>query len=52
VGAGFGDLCLAIKLLEAGIREITGQGIVTEDGVERPVDCILLGTGFVVDSRI
>ena len=24
----------------------------TTDGVERPVDCIILGTGFVVDPRI
>ncbi len=24
----------------------------TEDGVERPVDCIILGTGFIVDPRI
>jgi len=41
-----------VELVTDGIREITEQGIVTTDGVERPVDCIILGTGFVVDPRI
>jgi cation diffusion facilitator CzcD-associated flavoprotein CzcO len=41
-----------VELVTDGIREITEHGIVTADGVERPVDCIILGTGFVVDPRI
>ena len=41
-----------VELVTDGIREVTPHGIVTEDGVERPVDCIILGTGFVVDPRI
>jgi cation diffusion facilitator CzcD-associated flavoprotein CzcO len=41
-----------VELVTAGIREIREHGIVTSDGVERPVDCIILGTGFVVDPRI
>ncbi len=43
---------LNVELVTAGVREITERGIVTDDGVERPVDCIVLGTGFVVDPRI
>jgi cation diffusion facilitator CzcD-associated flavoprotein CzcO len=41
-----------VELVTAGIREVREDCIVTEDGVERPVDCIILGTGFVVDPRI
>jgi cation diffusion facilitator CzcD-associated flavoprotein CzcO len=41
-----------VELVTAGIREVTASGIVTSDGVERAVDCIVLGTGFDVDPRI
>lgn len=41
-----------VELVTDGIREIREHSIVTDDGVERPVDCIVLGTGFVVDPRI
>jgi cation diffusion facilitator CzcD-associated flavoprotein CzcO len=41
-----------VELVTAGIREVRPRSIVTDDGVERPVDCIILGTGFVVDPRI
>ncbi len=41
-----------VELVDAGIREVRPRSIVTSDGVERPVDCIILGTGFVVDPRI
>ena len=41
-----------VELVTDGIREVREHSIVTEDGVERPVDCIILGTGFVVDPRI
>jgi hypothetical protein len=39
-------------LVTDAIREITPEGIVTKDGVERKVDCLILGTGFIVDPRI
>jgi cation diffusion facilitator CzcD-associated flavoprotein CzcO len=41
-----------VALVTEAIREITPDGIVTKDGVERKVDCLILGTGFVVDPRI
>jgi hypothetical protein len=41
-----------VELVTTGIREVTERGIVTEDGVERPIDCLIFGTGFVVDPRI
>jgi cation diffusion facilitator CzcD-associated flavoprotein CzcO len=41
-----------VELVTDGIRDVTEHGILTEDGVERPVDCIILGTGFVTDPRI
>ena len=41
-----------VELVTHGIREVRDDCIVTDDGVERPVDCIILGTGFVVDPRI
>lgn len=41
-----------VELVTAGIRAVREHGIVTDDGVERPVDCIILGTGFVVDPRV
>jgi cation diffusion facilitator CzcD-associated flavoprotein CzcO len=41
-----------VELVTAAIREVRERSIVTEDGVERPVDCIILGTGFIVDPRI
>ena len=41
-----------VELVTDAIREIREHSIVTADGVERPADCIILGTGFVVDPRI
>jgi cation diffusion facilitator CzcD-associated flavoprotein CzcO len=41
-----------VELVTTGIREVLEHAIVTDDGVERPVDAIILGTGFVVDPRI
>jgi cyclohexanone monooxygenase len=35
-----------------GIAEIRENSIVTKDGVERPADCIIYGTGFITDPRI
>jgi cation diffusion facilitator CzcD-associated flavoprotein CzcO len=41
-----------VELVTDGIQEIREHSIVTRDGVERPADCIILGTGFVTDPRI
>lgn len=41
-----------VELVTEGIKEIREHSIVTKDGVERPMDCIIYGTGFVVDPRI
>ncbi len=41
-----------VELVTDAIQEITPTGIVTKDGKERQADCIILGTGFVVDPRI
>jgi cation diffusion facilitator CzcD-associated flavoprotein CzcO len=41
-----------VALVSSGIREVRERSIVTADGIERPTDCIILGTGFVVDPRI
>lgn len=41
-----------VELVTDSIQELREHSIVTKDGVERPVDCIILGTGFVVDPRV
>lgn len=40
-----------VDLVTDGIREIREHSIVAADGTERPVDAIVLGTGFVTDPR-
>lgn len=40
-----------VELVTERIREIRANSVVTEDGVERRADCIVFGTGFVVDPR-
>jgi cation diffusion facilitator CzcD-associated flavoprotein CzcO len=35
-----------VEVITEPIRKITAEGIVTGDGVERPLDAIVLGTGF------
>ncbi|HWH33192.1 MAG TPA: NAD(P)/FAD-dependent oxidoreductase [Egibacteraceae bacterium] len=37
-----------VDLVTAGIAEVTETGVVDRDGVERPVDAIIFGTGFHV----
>ncbi|HET7689853.1 MAG TPA: NAD(P)/FAD-dependent oxidoreductase [Nocardioidaceae bacterium] len=45
-------LCQAnVDVVTAGIREVTTDGIVTEDGVHRAVDTIVLATGFTPTPR-
>jgi cation diffusion facilitator CzcD-associated flavoprotein CzcO len=41
-----------VELVTDGIREVKPHSVVTSDGVEREADCIILGTGFVVDPRV
>jgi cation diffusion facilitator CzcD-associated flavoprotein CzcO len=35
-----------VDVITTGIREVRANSVVTTDGVERPVDCIIYGTGF------
>jgi cation diffusion facilitator CzcD-associated flavoprotein CzcO len=37
-----------VELVTAGVREVRPRSIVDADGVERPVDAIVFGTGFQV----
>lgn len=41
-----------VSLITEGIQEITENGIVSTEGTERAVDCIIYGTGFITDPRI
>ena len=41
-----------VEVITEGIQEVTPRGVVTSDGVERPVDAIILGTGFKVQDPI
>ncbi|MGH8529834.1 MAG: flavin-containing monooxygenase [Nevskiales bacterium] len=35
-----------VDVITNGIREVRARSVVTDDGVERPVDAIIFGTGF------
>lgn len=41
-----------VELVTSGIQTLTTDSIITEDGIERPIDCLIYGTGFVTDPRI
>jgi hypothetical protein len=41
-----------VELVTEGVQEITANGIVTKDGKERQIDCLIYGTGFITDPRI
>jgi cation diffusion facilitator CzcD-associated flavoprotein CzcO len=41
-----------VKVCADGIREIRARSIVGNDGVERPVDAIIFGTGFDVEHAL
>lgn len=41
-----------VNVITERISEITEQGVVTDDGVERPVDAIIYGTGFSVQEPL
>jgi len=40
-----------VSLVSAPIQQVTANGIVTEDGVEQPIDTLILATGFTVQDR-
>jgi cation diffusion facilitator CzcD-associated flavoprotein CzcO len=41
-----------VNVVTDGIERVTARGVVTKDGVERPVDAIIFGTGFKVSDPI
>jgi cation diffusion facilitator CzcD-associated flavoprotein CzcO len=41
-----------VELVTDGIERVTPTGIVTRDGVERPVDAIIYGTGFTATDYL
>jgi cation diffusion facilitator CzcD-associated flavoprotein CzcO len=41
-----------VDVITSGIREVKEHSLVTEDGVERPADAIIYGTGFQVSDPI
>lgn len=41
-----------VDLILDSIQEFTETGIITKDGTHREADCVVLGTGFLVDPRI
>ena len=40
-----------VELVTDAVKEIKENSIVTQDGKERPIDAIILGTGFITDPR-
>ncbi|HEX6859908.1 MAG TPA: NAD(P)/FAD-dependent oxidoreductase [Caulobacteraceae bacterium] len=41
-----------VELVTGGIDRITAKGVVSSDGVERPVDAIIYGTGFAATDAL
>ncbi|UZE96315.1 flavin-containing monooxygenase [Alkalimarinus alittae] len=41
-----------VELVTDAVKEVKENSIVTQDGKERPIDAIILGTGFITDPRI
>ncbi len=41
-----------VELVTDSIQELTADSIITKDGVERKIDCLIYGTGFITDPRI
>ena len=41
-----------VELVSDGIQELTTDSIITQDGKERKIDCLIYGTGFITDPRI
>lgn len=41
-----------VELITDKIQEITSNSIITHDGKEHEIDCLIFGTGFITDPRI
>ncbi len=41
-----------VELVTDAIQEITENSIICKNGVERKIDCLIYGTGFITDPRI
>ena len=41
-----------VELITDAIQELTENSIITKDGQERQIDCLIYGTGFITDPRI
>lgn len=41
-----------VELISDAIQELTENSIITKDGQERPIDCLIYGTGFITDPHI
>jgi cyclohexanone monooxygenase len=41
-----------VELVTEKIQELTEHSIITQDGKERPIDCLIYGTGFITDPHI
>ena len=41
-----------VELVTDDIQELTEESIITQDGKERKIDCLIYGTGFITDPRI
>lgn len=41
-----------VELVTEKIQELTEHSIITQDGKERPIDCLIYGTRFITDPRI
>jgi cation diffusion facilitator CzcD-associated flavoprotein CzcO len=41
-----------VEVITDGVREVTPSGVVAGDGIERPVDAIVFGTGFDVHDHL
>ena len=41
-----------VELITDAIQEVTEDSIITRDGQERKIDCLIYGTGFITDPRI
>ena len=41
-----------VELVTDNIQEISENALITKDGMERKIDCLIYGTGFITDPRI
>ena len=41
-----------VELVTDSIQALTEDSIITQDGKERKIDCLIYGTGFITDPRI